>query len=68
MGQVFAKVPVSERSLEVVRRVSPSPNKSLNSIQRQLGAPIFIRIFKRTRELEIWVKDADCFRKCPLRL
>jgi len=59
------KVISSPRSLEVVQRVAPLLVRDLEAIGMTYGAPIFIRIFKQERELELWVEKGgafECFR------
>jgi murein L,D-transpeptidase YafK len=46
----------TERIREVRGRVQPSLKKELAAAGFALGAPAFIRIFKETRELELWIK------------
>ena len=57
-----ATVPSSRRSREVSARVSPSLKNSLAANGLKLGNPIFIRIIKQTRELEVWMKRGERFR------
>ncbi|MBN1570235.1 MAG: murein L,D-transpeptidase [Acidobacteria bacterium] len=54
-------LPSSPRSREVINRVSPSLRNSLNQKRLKLGAPIFIRIFKQSRYLEVWLCDGREF-------
>jgi murein L,D-transpeptidase YafK len=63
------QVPSSPRSREVAKRVEPVLVRDLLSKGMTYGAPIFIRIFKDERELELWVeKDGkfECF--CTYRI
>ena len=53
------EVPSSARSREAVARVAPSLVRQLQSRDLSYGSPVFIRIFKSERELEVWVKDDD---------
>ena len=50
------KVPFSTRSREAVTRVAPSLVGQLQFRGLSYGSPVFIRIFKSERELELWVK------------
>lgn len=54
--------PSSEVSLEVVTRMRPEIEQAMAAKDLQLGAPIFIRIFKESDELEIWVLNRQTFR------
>lgn len=60
---VFNKqyVPSSQRSRSAVDRVAPRLAAELGELGLSYGAPIYIRIFKEERELEIWVKADDRF-------
>lgn len=53
------RVPSSKRSEEVVARVAPWLIPALEAKGLRYGSPIFIRIFKEERLLELWVaKDS----------
>ncbi len=60
---VFKKqyVPSSQRSNDAVSRVAPSLIRDLEDEGLAYGSPIFIRIFKQERELEVWLKNGDTF-------
>lgn len=49
-------VPENVRSKQVVDSTGPKLSKSLAKMGLKLGDPIFIRCFKETKELEVWVK------------
>ena len=53
--------PSSERSRAVIARVQPSLEAALRVKGLQMGAPIFIRIFKESSELELWVESERQF-------
>lgn len=53
--------PASETSLEVVTRMAPKIAQAMAKKALHLGAPIFIRIFKESDELEIWVLRGNGF-------
>ncbi|MDR2012618.1 MAG: murein L,D-transpeptidase [Rhodanobacter sp.] len=68
---VGAAVPVeSPRSKTAMARVTPELQKALAQKNLRLGAPVFIRIFKETKELEVWVGAAGrryvLFRTYPI--
>jgi murein L,D-transpeptidase YafK len=50
-------IPSSSRSINAISRVKPRLEKDFSDKGLSWGAPIFIRIFKQTKELEIWCKD-----------
>ena len=58
------------RLSDVRSRLLPRLKEDLAAKQLQLGQPAFIRIFKETRELELWLKDATnswkLFRNYPI--
>jgi murein L,D-transpeptidase YafK len=45
-----------------VNRVAPALKAELQAKGMQFGSPIFIRVFKQSRELEVWVENAGGFR------
>ena len=54
-------VPSSSRSRAVIQRVASELQADLRARGLALGAPIFIRIFKKSRELEVWIENGDQF-------
>jgi murein L,D-transpeptidase YafK len=63
-------MPASERLADVNRRVKPLLEQKLVESGLRLGKPVFIRLFKETRELEVWFQDASkawkTFRTYPI--
>jgi murein L,D-transpeptidase YafK len=57
-----AELPSSQTSIAVCRRVGPSLAMELSSRGLALGSPIFIRIFKKSQELEVWVQAEEGYR------
>ncbi|UCF89851.1 MAG: 2-dehydro-3-deoxyphosphooctonate aldolase, partial [Desulfobacterales bacterium] len=55
-------IPSSARSRAAIARVKPKLQKEFAGAGFDWGTPIFVRIFKQTRELEIWLKDRKNFR------
>lgn len=51
----YAKGSVREK--DAIQRTSPHLIRELSQQQLKLGAPVFLRIFKESRELEVWVLD-----------
>lgn len=47
----------TERASAVRNRISPALKAALQEKGLKLGAPVFIRIFKESKELELWVRD-----------
>ena len=56
------EVPSSPQAQQVIARVTPSLAQALHSRGLQYGAPIFVRIFKASKELELWVQARAQFR------
>lgn len=54
-------IPSSSRSYEVINRVKPMIMNELAGKDLEFGAPIFIRIFKKERLLEVWLKKDISF-------
>jgi murein L,D-transpeptidase YafK len=54
-------VPSSPRSREVIDRVSPLLAEELSKKGMQLGAPIYVRIYKESKDLEVWVEKNNGF-------
>lgn len=55
-------VPSSRRSREAIAAVEPALVRNLKEKGLTYGAPMFIRIFKEERTLEVWLKRADAFQ------
>ncbi len=50
------------RPREVAARITPILRDALETADLLFGAPLFIRIFKESRELELWLLSGDGFR------
>lgn len=51
--------PSSKRSREAILRAGPGLIEDLEQKTLEFGAPVFIRIFKEERQLELWVKGKE---------
>lgn len=58
---VSADIPTSSRSKAAIDRVKPKLMQALKAKGLQYGSPIFIRIFKQPKKLEVWVKKQTQF-------
>ena len=58
---LYSQIPSSARSREVIRRMKPVLQKELAKDSLKFGL-IFIRIFKESSELELWVKNNDKYK------
>jgi murein L,D-transpeptidase YafK len=56
-----ADVPTSSRSQAAIKRVTPKLEAELGAKGLEFGAPVFLRIFKSTRELEVWIENGSRF-------
>ena len=54
-------IPTSEVSREVVARMTPEIAEAMRRKALTLGSPIFIRIFKESSQLEMWVLRGNRF-------
>ncbi len=55
-------MPTSDRAQKVINREAPRLKKELRKVDCYLGSPIFIRIFKLEKVLELWVKNSHQYR------
>ena len=55
-------IPSSPRSREAIAGVQPHLMKDFAGYALLFGSPIFIRIFKEEKELELWVQEKKGFR------
>lgn len=55
-------VPSSQRSRSAITAVAPFLIRILEEKGLTYGAPVFIRIFKMEKELEVWVKHEEAFK------
>jgi murein L,D-transpeptidase YafK len=62
LPETVAATPASEVSQEVTARMRPQISLAMEKKGLSLGRPIFIRIFKESDELEIWVRRGETFR------
>jgi murein L,D-transpeptidase YafK len=53
--------PSSPRSRAAIARVKPRLQQELRARGLRFGAPIFIRIFKEPKQLEVWVENGRSF-------
>lgn len=56
-------IPRPDRSAVAAERVRPVLEKALKAKGLRWGAPVFIRIFKEEKELELWVDDGKRFQR-----
>jgi murein L,D-transpeptidase YafK len=61
-AMAVVNVPSSARSLEVAERVNSRLELALKEKNLKLGAPVLMRIFKETSELEVWLQMGKQFK------
>ncbi len=54
-------VPMSDITIGVYKRLVPYLSGELDNRGLKLGSPVFIRIFKESSELELWLKKENSF-------
>ncbi|MEN8153995.1 MAG: murein L,D-transpeptidase family protein [Acidobacteriota bacterium] len=55
-------IPESSRSKKVIKKLTPKLEKDFKNKGLTLGNPVFLRIFKDKKELEVWVKKGDKYK------
>jgi murein L,D-transpeptidase YafK len=60
-GAYAIHLPFSDRSLEAISRVKPLLENDLAAHGLKWGAPVYLRIFKKERLLEVWGNQTDRF-------
>jgi murein L,D-transpeptidase YafK len=58
---IVAQVPSSKRSKDALEKVNPKIQMELRGKAISYGTQVFIRIFKESRELEVWLKRGKVF-------
>ena len=58
----WQRLPKPDRSAVAAQRVKPTLEKALMAKGLRWGAPVFIRIFKEEKQLELWVDDGKQFQ------
>ena len=56
-----AQIPSSKRSRDAIERVNPKIKMELRAKAISYGSQVFIRIFKESKELEVWLKKGKVF-------
>jgi murein L,D-transpeptidase YafK len=54
-------IPSSSRSTAAINRVKPQLESQLKTRNLHWGSPLFIRIFKESNELEVWLQKGTAF-------
>lgn len=66
------KPPTTPHSREIVTGVGGELEEELSSLGLSMGSPVFVRVFKEERELEVWIRPDEAsgfelFRVYPIR-
>jgi murein L,D-transpeptidase YafK len=62
LSAIGQDIPSSQRSKEAVKRVMPDLKKEFEQKDLTLGNEVFIRIFKKTDKLEVWIKKDNQYQ------
>jgi len=62
MGLMAQNIPSNAKSRAIVSRVKPKLQREFARGKFHWGSQIYIRIFKKTKELEVWLRDRDHYR------
>lgn len=69
-AEKWQSMPAAERLSDVRKRLLPRLNEELAAKECRLGQPVFVRIFKESRELELWMQGNKAewrlFRTYPI--
>lgn len=58
-----AQIPSSKRSKDAIEKVNPKIQMELRGKAISYGTQIFMRIFKESKELEVWLKKGNVFEQ-----
>lgn len=56
---LWKTLPAADRLLDLEQRVKPTLEKELQKVGLKLGAHAYLRAFKESRQLELWLQAAD---------
>ena len=57
LSEAGSRIPSSDKSQDVYRRIAPKLIREMKKIDASLGDPVFVRIFKKEKRLEIWLRQ-----------
>jgi murein L,D-transpeptidase YafK len=60
--ELKAQMPDSDRLQAILKRKLPVLEKDLKEKDFKIGAPVFLRIFKKSKELELWILSDNSTR------
>lgn len=59
---IGGRLATGDRAAAAAARVRPALERDLAAMSLDFGAPVFLRIFKAEKELEVWVDDGQRYR------
>jgi murein L,D-transpeptidase YafK len=63
LSHARSPVPSTARSRAAIQRVAPRLERDLAAKELRLGSPVFVRIFKKEHELEVWLENGERFER-----
>ena len=58
-ASLATEIPTNARSTQALSRVQPALTAELKALGADWGAPLYLRIFKASDELEVWVDTGE---------
>lgn len=58
----FAGIPSSKKSAKIIQKIEKKLKKSLHRRGFEYGSPVFIRVFKASKSLEMWIKKDEQYK------
>ncbi|MCK5070754.1 MAG: L,D-transpeptidase family protein, partial [Desulfocapsa sp.] len=55
-AEAIESIPFSETSQDAYKRISPKLIREMKNLDATLGDPVFIRVFKEEKQLEVWLR------------
>lgn len=56
-AKAIESIPFSETSQDAYRRIAPKLIRTMKNLDATLGDPVFIRVFKKEKQLEVWLRQ-----------
>ena len=57
-----SQIPTNNKANQIVKRVSLILDNELDSLNLNIGSPVYLRIFKQSKELEVWIKNQNIYQ------
>ncbi|MBK8066143.1 MAG: murein L,D-transpeptidase [Rhodanobacteraceae bacterium] len=62
-ASLATEIPTNARSTQALSRVQPALTAELKALGADWGAPLYLRIFKASDELEVWVDTGERYQR-----